>query len=227
MSLRRGSRVLAVGLMCTGAALLAVGVLRPELRDARTEAAQQRLAPDVPAARQLAEPPRHPPATGGERGRAATVEPATRPVARAIARAAAPGEALAVLRIPRFGASWSWVAVEGTTDADLAKGPGHYTGTPLPGRPGNVAFAAHRAGHGDPFLDFDRLRPKDRVYVSQPGATWVYRIDSSPRIVPATATWVLRPLPGRRLTLTTCWPKYGSAKRMYVRAHLVRTISGP
>jgi sortase A len=212
--LRRATRGLAAVLVVSGAAMLAVGVLQPSLQDARTDAAQEHLATTVPAARKLttAAPVGNPAALGKE---------------AAVARPATPGDALAVIRIPRFGPSWSWVAVEGTTADDLAKGPGHYTGTPLPGRPGNVAFAAHRAGHGDPFIDFDRLRPGDAVIISQRGATWVYRLDTEPRIIPVAAVWVLRPLSGHRLTLTTCWPKYGSAKRMYVRGHLVRTIVDP
>jgi sortase A len=135
-------------------------------------------------------------------------------------------EALAVMRIPRFGADWRWVALEGTADRVIADGPGHYSWTPLPGERGNVGFAAHRAGHGDPFIDFDRLRPGDEVIMSQGDLRWVYQIDTQPRIIPTTATWVLNRLPGHRLTLTTCWPKYGSAKRMYVRGHLVRTGPG-
>ena len=39
--------------------------------------------------------------------------------------------------------------------------------------------------------------------------------------------WVLDPLPGRQLTLTTCWPKYGSAKRMFVRGTLVDVTATP
>jgi sortase A len=124
------------------------------------------------------------------------------------------------------------VAVEGTSAADLAAGPGHYTATPLPGGLGNVAFAAHRAGHGDPFLDFDRLRPGDHVLLRQGRAWWDYRLTRAPRIVPASAGWVLRPVPGRQLTLTTCWPRYGSSKRMFVRGVLAgagvgRTQAGP
>jgi sortase A len=113
------------------------------------------------------------------------------------------------------------VTVEGTAAADLAEGPGHYASTPLPGARGNVAFAGHRAGHGDPFIDFDRLRPGDRVVLEQAGVRWVYRLDDRPVIVGVGASWVLDPLPGRRLTLTTCWPRYGSTQRMYVRGHLI------
>lgn len=140
---------------------------------------------------------------------------------------AAVGHALATMRIPRFGADWRWTALEGTADSVIANGPGHYEGTALPGEKGNAAFAGHRAGHGDPFIDFDLLRPGDRVYLSQGRTTWTYRLTTAPQIIEVTDVWVLDPLPGRQLTLTTCWPKYGSAKRMFVRGTLVDVTVAP
>lgn len=144
---------------------------------------------------------------------------------RPVADPAPEGEPLAEMRIPRLGPDWSWVALEGTSPEVLAVGPGHYAGTPLPGERGNVAFAAHRAGHGDPFLEFDTLRAGDEVTFHQGGTRWTYRLTSEPEIVPATADWVLDPVPGRTLTLTTCWPRYGSSKRMFVRGELVSVSS--
>jgi sortase A len=129
------------------------------------------------------------------------------------------------MRIPRFGHDWRWAVSEGVSQKVLADGPGHYPGTPFPGQRGNSAFAAHRAGHGDPFIDFDRLRRGNLVHIGQGDTTWSYRLDRRPRIIPTSASWVLNPLPGQRLTLTTCWPKYGSAKRMYVTGHLVDTTA--
>ena len=192
----------AVGwLLCAAAAALVVLVVgRDVAADHHTAQAQTALRSQLPD----------------------RADPAHRRGVVAVARPVPPGHALAELRVPRFGSSWSWIVVEGTTPADLATGPGHYSGTPLPGGRGNVAIAAHRAGHGDPFLDFDELRPGDEVRLQQAGLTWRYRITTLPEIVPADATWVLDPLPGRQLTLTTCWPKYGSSKRMYVRATLLR-----
>lgn len=161
-------------------------------------------------------------AAAGEAQRAAAAAAHPVPVRRAspVASPAAPGAPVATMRIPRFGPDWEWVAFEGVTDDVLANGPGHFPGTALPGAGGNSAWAAHRAGHGDPFLDFDRLRPGDVVTLSQSGTTWTYVITTRPRIIDVTDVWVLDPLPGRMLTLTTCWPRYGSERRMYVRARL-------
>lgn len=163
-----------------------------------------------------------------QRELAQQVLPAPR-VARAVpvASPAEHGAALAVMRIPRFGRAWRWIVSEGVDDAVIADGPGHFPGTALPGARGNSAYAAHRAGHGDPFIDFDLLRPGDRVFLSQGRTTWTYEITTAPTIIDVTDVWVLDPLPGRMLTLTTCWPKYGSAKRMFVRGDLVHTTVAP
>jgi sortase A len=190
-------RIVGVLLLVLGLALAGVPAARLVLDQRETSQAQQRLREGVPQQAVV---------------RGGNAVPVAHPVA--------PGHALVEMRIPRFGADWSWVASEGTSASVLANGPGHYPGTPLPGQRGNVAFAAHRAGHGSPFLDFDRLRPGDVVELRQGETTWTYVVDTEPVIVPAIADWVLDPLEGRRLTLTTCWPKYGSEKRMYVRAHL-------
>jgi len=196
--MRRG---VAACLMACGLLLLSWHWLADPLASFSAHRAQSALLQEVPDAP------------------AATKHAETAAVARAVAR----GHALSVMRVPRFGRSWVWVVSEGVSQDVLANGPGHYPRTALPGGRGNAAFAAHRAGHGDPFIDFDRLRRGDRVLLSQGDTTWVYRLDGRPHIVPTDSTWVLDPMPGHRLTLTTCWPKYGSAKRMFVRGHLVQT----
>lgn len=134
------------------------------------------------------------------------------------------GKPFAELRIPRFGDDWQWAVVEGTDASALELGPGHYPGTPMPGEVGNAAIAAHRAGHGDPFIDFDDLRRGDPVEITQGGTTWIYRVVREPWIVAADAHHVLGPLPGRQLTLTTCWPKYGSSKRLIAVAELDEVV---
>lgn len=131
------------------------------------------------------------------------------------------GEAFTLMRIPRFGSDWLWTTLEGVSEDVVAKGPGHYPETKLPGQEGNVAFAAHRATHGDPFIDFDTLVAGDEIVLLQPGAEWVYTVLEPPEIIEANERWVLDDFaPGEWLTLTTCWPKYGAEKRMYVRAQL-------
>src|SRR5262249_11047009 len=52
-----------------------------------------------------------------------------------------PGHALRRIVIPRL--ALPMVTVEGTRESDLARGPGHYRITSLPGRRGTVAIAGH------------------------------------------------------------------------------------
>lgn len=146
-----------------------------------------------------------------------TVKPGPPPTASGVEY----GEALAYMTIPRFGSDWLWTVSEGTDLDTLASGPGHFAGTALPGSRGNTAYAAHRATHGDPFLNFDLLRKGDTVTLAQNGAEWTYEITLDPVIIEPDEGWVVKNMQsGRWLTLVTCWPKYGSEKRMYVRAKL-------
>lgn len=185
------------------AALLAVPAVQVGVTGLQTQRAQSELLEELEL-------------TGTAGGAA---QEASNPAAP-VATGAAHGRPLAVLEIPRLGDSWRWAALEGTDDDVIADGIGHYPGTPLPGAVGNVAFAGHRAGHGSPFLDFEELRPGDEVRISQGAHTWTYRLTTTPRKVDTDADWVLDPLPGHQLTLTTCWPKYGSLARLYVRGEL-------
>ena len=69
------------------------------------------------------------------------------PVPAPTTAAPAEGEPIGDIRIPVIGINQ--VVVEGTNTPDLRKGPGHYTGTPLPGQSGQ------RLHRGPP----DHLRP--------------------------------------------------------------------
>ena len=62
--------------------------------------------------------------------------------------AAAPGAPVARLLIPRLGLDE--VVVEGIGDDALRAGPGHMTGSALPGEPGNSVISAHRDRHFRP-----------------------------------------------------------------------------
>jgi sortase (surface protein transpeptidase) len=66
----------------------------------------------------------------------------------------------------------------------------------------------------------------DEVVVQQGDLSWVYALTTAPHRVPVTATWVLRQGSRRELTLTTCWPVWGSSERLFVRAELVDVTRG-
>lgn len=86
------------------------------------------------------------------------------------------GEGFANLYIPRFGKDYAWTVVQGTNDDDLERGPGHYTGSAVPGQVGNFALAGHRVGKGEPFLNLDQLIPGDPIVVQTAGNWYVYQV---------------------------------------------------
>ena len=123
------------------------------------------------------------------------------------------GQPFATIRVPAFGASWQFSIVEGTALAQLATGPGHVTGTGLPGTPGNFAVAAHDITAGNPFLHLGSLRRGDAVIIQTADGTYRYAV-SSETVVRYTDTAVLAAVPGRPgaaptaqyVTLITCTP---------------------
>jgi sortase A len=138
------------------------------------------------------------------------------------------GEGFGILHIPALGTDWSWVVVEGVGDDDLAKGPGHFPETALPGQVGNFAVAGHRATHGEPFADLDQLEVGDPVVVETADGWLTYDV-TWVRILSPSATEVLAPVAGhpgekasqRTLTLVTCNPRWSSTERLVVGAQLV------
>lgn len=143
-----------------------------------------------------------------------------------------PGEALALLRLPRFG-NYEKVVVEGTDRAALQKGPGHQPGTAMPGQVGNVVLAGHRTTYGAPFGRLDELQAGDDIVVQTAAGAFTYRVRTTEVVAP-TAVEVMLPVPGRLgavpteslLTLITCTPKYSARSRLVVKGALVSTTAG-
>ncbi len=123
------------------------------------------------------------------------------------------GQPFALLRIPALGHDWKFAVVEGATLTQLATGPGHVTGTQLPGQIGNFAVAAHDITAGNPFLHLKSLRAGDRIYVTTQYATYTYVVTGE-QVVRYTDVAVLAPVPGSpgaaatsaHITLITCTP---------------------
>ncbi|MEJ5928815.1 class E sortase [Corynebacterium sp. H128] len=86
------------------------------------------------------------------------------------------GEAFARMYIPAFGSDFQFAIVEGTSDADLLTGPGHYEESQLPGEPGNFAVAGHRVGKGAPFNDLGQLQECDAIVVETRTDWHIYRV---------------------------------------------------
>ena len=169
---------------------------------------------------------------------------AAAPAAPATPRPSILGDGLAVLHIPRLGADYERVVIEGTAEEQLRQGPGHYVGTALPGEQGNLAIAGHRVGKGSPFLELDLMRPGDPVVVETADSWFVYRVLGDPatgdlradpsgipgqEIVRPQDIEVISPTPGAPpgaaptgayLTLTTCHPRFSARQRLIIHARL-------
>jgi len=126
-----------------------------------------------------------------------------------------PGGAIGFIRIPRISLDVAFV--QGTSRADLAKGPGHYPRTPLPGESGNVVIAGHRTTHLAPFWAIDALQPGDEIILQTRQGTFLYRVKWK-RILSPEASWVAAATTRPSLTLTTCNPRFSARERLVIRA---------
>ncbi len=130
---------------------------------------------------------------------------------------AAEGTVEARLQVPELGIDQYVVA--GTAADDLAKGPGHYIGTAMPGQAGNVAIAGHRTTHGGPFNRLNELAVGDPIYLTTAaGQRLTYAVAQTPFPVSPGDVEVLNNFGDDRLTLTTCTPKFSAAQRLVVVA---------
>jgi sortase A len=127
------------------------------------------------------------------------------------------GDAVGRIVIPRIGASY--LVVQGTGEASLEKGPGHYPSTALPGLGQTIAIAGHRTTYLAPFRHIDALRRGDRIVVRMPYGNFVYTVQYH-RIVSPTAWWITRDVGYDRLVLSACNPLYSAAQRIVVFARL-------
>ena len=140
------------------------------------------------------------------------------------------GDPVGVIRIPRIGLTRT--IVEGTSSTELARGPGHYPETPLPGQAGNAAIAGHRTTHGQPFHNLDKLQPGDQILVQTRQGRFAYEVQKT-TIVGPHDTEVLLPTKDRngnledRITLTACNPKWSASQRIVVTGLLVGKPAAP
>jgi sortase A len=195
--LRKATALLAAILIGTGLALVGVNVYKvidPQA-SAREGTLQQHLSEQW--------------ATGRA---AAASRPAAQPGTAQAVRVQT-GKPFAMLRIPALGRNWKFAVVEGATLTQLSTGPGHVTGTQLPGQRGNFAVAAHDITAGNPFLHLKSLRPGDAIYVTTQYETYKYVVTGE-KVVQYTEVSVLAPVPGRPgatagkayVSLITCTP---------------------
>jgi len=112
------------------------------------------------------------------------------------------GEVLTKLSIPRIGLRA--VVIEGTSSRSLLLGPGHMTGSAIPGTDGNSVIAGHRDTF---FRHLQTLRIGDAIYVLRTGKRFHYVVFGK-KVVQANDISVLRASKGSELTLITCYPTH-------------------
>ena len=133
------------------------------------------------------------------------------------------GGIIGEIKIPKIGVDW--IFREGVQLADLAQGPGHYPGTPLPGQIGDAAIAGHRTTHGAPFYNINELVPGDQVQIRTFAGSYTYIVDKPPFPVDPTDVAVVANTSDAELTLTSCNPRYSARQRLVIKAKLLRKLS--
>src|SRR5690348_14020988 len=138
------------------------------------------------------------------------------------------GQPIGRIIVPRLGLNM--VVVQGTSEADLEKGPGHYdaasgVNTALPGMGGVVAIAGHRTTYLHPFRHIDALQPGDDIYLRMPYGIFGYRVYMH-RIVGSTDWSILHRPPFEKLVLSACHPLYSATHRfvVFARLHSERSV---
>jgi sortase A len=108
---------------------------------------------------------------------------------------------IARLTVPARGVDLFVLA--GASGRTLAFGPGHVTGTALPGEPGNAVVSGHRDTH---FAFLRELEPGDTIVIERrDGRRRTYTV-SALRVVDHQAGELMGETQDARLTLVTCYP---------------------
>ncbi len=119
------------------------------------------------------------------------------------------------------------VVVQGTSESDLALGPGHYDAasgesTGLPGMKRVIAIAGHRTTYLHPFRHIDDLRSGDTIYLVMPYGTFRYTVYFH-KVVSSGDWSILRRRPFEKLVLSACHPLYSASHRWVVFARATAT----
>jgi sortase A len=128
------------------------------------------------------------------------------------------GDAIGRLKIGRIGLNM--VVVQGTDEATLKKGPGHYLTTALPGEGGLIYVAGHRTTYLAPFSHINDIRSGDYMTFTVPYGTFSYRAFRH-YIVKADDLSVLVNHGREILRLQACHPRFFATHRYIVDARLV------
>lgn len=128
------------------------------------------------------------------------------------------------MQIPDIGLDTKFS--EGVYEKALLEGPGHWPGTPMPGRTGNTVISGHRNTNTQPFLDIDLLKPGQHIVVTVDGQKPTTYAVTKTTIVPQEEykEFVLRQPAdpkARQLTIFACHPEGNPVYRIVVQATAV------
>jgi sortase A len=141
-------------------------------------------------------------------------------LARQERRAVKTGDAIGAIQLPSIG---TYTVVQGTDDATLEKGPGHYPQTAFPGVGQTVAIAGHRTTYLAPFRHLDAVKPGQKIVLTMRYARFTYTVQYT-RIVNPTAWWITRDVGYDRLVLSACNPLYSASQRIVVFGRLSQMV---
>jgi sortase A len=184
-----------------------------------TARAQERLKKEFNS-EQLKDNPVVGPTTTTAKGKTPKTTPRIYLPAPAILAAPQEGQVEGHIVIPKINVDWYFV--EGVQLEDIAKGPGHYPLTPLPGQLGNSAIAGHRTTHGAPFYRVNELAPGDKILITTHKGLFTYAVTGQQIVQPTDFSVVQTTDPNvAELTLTSCNPRFSAAQRIVIHATLV------
>ena len=92
------------------------------------------------------------------------------------------GKPIGRIEIPAIDADY--VLIQGTEEADLERGPGHYPDTALPGQGRTVGIAGHRTTYGAPFNQIDKIEKGDSITVEMPYGKFTYEVTDTEIVDP-------------------------------------------
>ena len=125
---------------------------------------------------------------------------------------------LGTIEIPKIGVSKN--LFEGVTLTTLDRGPGHWPGTAMPGRAGNVVVGGHRTSHDRPFRNVDQLVPGDLVIFTTVDGRFVYNVTYTEIVYP-DAIWIINQTADATATLFACHPVGSTRQRIIIHLALV------
>lgn len=149
------------------------------------------------------------------------------------------GDAVGLLRVPRFGRDYEAPIVEGFDGDALSSGVGWDPQSAEPGEIGNFAIAGHRVTHGEPFAKFPDLEKGDKVVVETRTQILTYRLRNSGTSIKVdfSVGWPLQQVPDPDavgeppttsvITLLTCSELFRTRDRNVVIGDLVKVRAKP